>query len=70
MQFLPPQQYENTSVQEYDYLLKFVITGESSVGKSALLLRFSENLFVNTWLATIGVDFKVRNLVLGDKNGL
>ena len=47
---------------EYDYILKFVITGDTSVGKSALLFRFSDNVFNESWLPTIGVDFKLRNL--------
>ena len=29
--------------QDYDYILKFVICGDTSVGKSSLLLRFSDN---------------------------
>jgi len=30
---------------DYDYILKFVICGDTSVGKSSLLLRFSDNQF-------------------------
>ncbi len=40
-----------------DHLFKFVIVGNSSVGKSSLLLRFSDDVFSDNYLATIGVDF-------------
>ncbi|MCB0370727.1 MAG: hypothetical protein KDD45_15215 [Bdellovibrionales bacterium] len=31
--------------REYDHLLKYVIVGDSSVGKSCLLLRFADDQF-------------------------
>lgn len=40
--------------------LKILITGESGVGKSSLLLRFTDDTFDNEQAATIGVDFKVK----------
>jgi len=48
--------------QEYDHLFKILIIGNSCVGKSNILLRFSEDLFHESFLPTIGVDFKIRNL--------
>jgi hypothetical protein len=44
---------------EYDYLLKLLLVGDSAVGKSSLLLRFTDGTFDNDLQATIGVDFKV-----------
>jgi small GTP-binding protein len=41
-------------------LVKLLIIGESAVGKSCILLRFAENTFSETFLSTIGIDFKVR----------
>ncbi len=52
---------------EYDLSYKFVITGNSSVGKSSLLLRFSDNVFHESFLPTIGVDFKIRTFDLEGK---
>ena len=40
--------------------LKILIIGESGVGKSSLLLRFTEDQFDPEMAATIGVDFKVK----------
>lgn len=51
----------------YDYLFKYIMIGESSVGKSALLLRFSDGLFTESFLPTIGVDFKIRTIELDKK---
>lgn len=48
--------------QDVDYIMKILIIGDSSVGKSNILLRFSDNIFHETFLPTIGVDFKMRNV--------
>lgn len=51
--------------------LKILIIGESGVGKSSLLLRFTDDLFDPQLSATIGVDFKVKTLsVDGNKTKL
>ena len=47
---------------EYDYLLKYLIIGNSGVGKSSLLLRYSDNEYLDKHIITIGVDFKIKSL--------
>lgn len=42
--------------------LKFLIVGDSGVGKTSLLMRYSENKFHTDFLSTIGVDFKVKKI--------
>ena len=42
---------------EYDYLFKLLLIGCTGVGKSSLLFRFSDNIYENEWVPTIGVDF-------------
>nr|ACO11580.1 Ras-related protein Rab-18 [Caligus rogercresseyi] len=44
--------------------LKLLIIGESGVGKSSLLLRFTEDAFDPEHSATIGVDFKVKTITV------
>ncbi|UJR23602.1 hypothetical protein I4U23_026591 [Adineta vaga] len=46
--------------------LKILIIGESGVGKSSLLLRFTDDRFDQEMSATIGVDFKVKQLDVDD----
>ena len=43
--------------KEYDYLFKILLIGNSGVGKSSLLFRFSENKWEKEFIPTIGVDF-------------
>ena len=55
---------KNTSQKEssYDYLCKSIIVGDSGVGKTNIVLRFTEDTYKNCHTATIGVDFKVKVL--------
>lgn len=46
----------------YDYLLKIVLVGDATVGKSCLLLRFCDRRFRQDHAATIGVEFGCRVL--------
>ena len=52
--------------KEYDYLFKLLLIGNSSVGKSSLLVRFVDDVWEENFVPTIGVDFKLKTL---DVNG-
>jgi Ras-related protein Rab-1A len=52
---------------EYDYLFKLLLIGDSGVGKSCLLLRFADDTYSDSYISTIGVDFKIRTLELDAK---
>ena len=47
---------------EYDYLFKVVLIGDSGVGKSNLLSRFTRNEFALESKSTIGVEFATRSI--------
>lgn len=51
----------------YDYLIKLLLIGDSGVGKSCLLLRFSDDSFTPSFITTIGIDFKIRTIELEGK---
>ena len=53
--------------RDYDYLFKLLLIGDSGVGKSCLLLRFADDSWSDTYITTIGVDFKIRTLELDGK---
>ena len=57
------------SNQEYDHLLKLLLVGDTAVGKSSLLLRFTDGTFDTDLQATIGVDFKVSVIIISMQAG-
>jgi len=52
----------STKDDEYDYLFKVVLIGDSGVGKSNLLSRFTRNEFNLESKSTIGVEFATRSI--------
>lgn len=56
-----------TQTRNYDYLIKLLLIGDSGVGKSCLLLRFSEDSFTPSFITTIGIDFKIRTIEIDGK---
>ena len=51
----------------YDHYLKILLVGDTAVGKSSILLRFTEDMFREGMEATIGVDFKIKFVELRGK---
>lgn len=45
-----------------DLLFKIVVIGDSSVGKSNIVMQFTEGKFSDSYLSTIGVDFKMKSV--------
>ena len=55
-------------MSDLEYHIKILIIGESRVGKTCLLLRFTEDIFTDHHVSTIGIDFKTKLLVIDNKN--
>eukprot|EP01138_Halocafeteria_seosinensis_P010801 gb/GECG01011031.1/.p1 GENE.gb/GECG01011031.1/~~gb/GECG01011031.1/.p1 ORF type:complete len:203 (+),score=26.45 gb/GECG01011031.1/:1-609(+) len=52
---------------DYDALFKLLIIGDSGVGKSCLLLRFADDTYTESYISTIGVDFKIKTIEVAEK---
>ena len=53
--------------KQYDHTFKIVLIGDSGVGKSCILMRFADDKFNENFYATIGVDFRFKNLEVDGK---
>lgn len=48
---------------EYDYLFKFLILGNSSVGKTSFLYQYTDGSFRTHFATTVGIDFREKRMV-------
>ena len=56
----------NSRSTKYDYLIKLLLIGDSGVGKSCLLLRYADDTFTSSFITTIGIDFKIKSILIDD----
>ena len=56
-----------TKSKDYDYIFKIVLIGDTRVGKSCILVRFSDDIFNDSYVTTIGVDFRFKTMVVNNK---
>lgn len=55
--------FEMTKKQsDSDFIAKVIIIGDSGVGKTNLLTKFCDGVFKDSYVATIGVDFKLKTV--------
>ena len=53
--------------ENYDFIFKVLLLGNSSVGKSSIFLRFVDDIWNDTFVPTIGVDFKIKTFEVDGK---
>ena len=52
---------------QFDHIFKLLLIGDAGVGKSSILLRFTDDAFEEHLASTIGVDFKVKTVTMRGK---
>ena len=55
-----------TEKKQKELLYKILLLGDSSVGKTCFLMRYSDNTFQEIHMSTIGLDYKLKNVQLDD----
>lgn len=58
---------KDTVDQNFDYMFKILIIGNSSVGKTSFLFRYADDSFTSAFVSTVGIDFKVKTVFRQDK---
>ena len=53
--------------EPYDLLFKLILIGDSSVGKSNILLKYLKGEFDKNSKATVGVEFGTKNIMINNK---
>lgn len=53
--------------QNFDYMFKLLIIGNSSVGKTSFLFRYADDSFTSAFVSTVGIDFKVKTVFRNNK---
>ena len=62
-----PTPNPNQGDKDYEFIFKVLLLGNSNVGKSSLFLRFVDDIWNDTFVPTIGVDFKIKTLEIDQK---
>ncbi|KAM9314380.1 ras-related protein Rab-3D-like [Pholidichthys leucotaenia] len=63
----PVPDLRDAADQNFDYMLKLLIIGNSSVGKTSFLFRFADDSFTSAFVSTVGIDFKVKTIYRNNK---
>ncbi|RVE76327.1 hypothetical protein OJAV_G00008230 [Oryzias javanicus] len=61
------QEQRDAADQNFDYMFKLLIIGNSSVGKTSFLFRFADDSFTSAFVSTVGIDFKVKTIYRNNK---
>lgn len=57
-----------SQVADYDYLIKLLALGDSGVGKTTFLYRYTDAKFTEEFISTVGIDFREKRVVYHSKN--
>lgn len=65
--FSNPTSIPTHFMSTFDVQVKLLMVGESGVGKTSLLIRYTNDTFSNNFVSTIGIDFKIKTIQLKGK---
>ena len=57
-----------TNSSNYQYIFKLILIGNSGVGKSCILQRYTKHTFEESYKCTIGVDFLMKSIIINGQN--
>ncbi|KAM0675152.1 hypothetical protein GVAV_001495 [Gurleya vavrai] len=52
---------------DYKYLFKIILIGDSGVGKTCLIKRYTDEIYQQNYISTIGVDFKIKTIQVNNE---
>jgi len=55
-------------IADYDYLIKLLALGDSGVGKTTFLYRYTDGKYIEEFISTVGIDFREKRVVYHGKN--
>lgn len=59
--------YESLSKKPHKHIFKIIIVGNSGVGKTSILTRYTDDVFTESFISTIGVDFRFKTIPIENK---
>jgi GTPase SAR1 family protein len=48
---------------DFDCMFKILLTGNSGVGKTAFLIRYTDDSFFPTFVSTVGIDYRIKTMI-------
>lgn len=57
----------SSSAKKYDQNIKLLLIGDSGVGKTCLMLRYAQGTFSETFITTVGIDYKYKFIEIDGK---
>lgn len=61
--FLSMEEYSDS----FDFLFKIILVGDAGVGKTCIVQRFKNGIFIERQANTIGVDFTLKTIMVDGK---
>lgn len=61
------QWQKDAADQNFDYMFKLLIIGNSAVGKTSFLFRYADDSYTSAFVSTVGIDFKVKTVFRNEK---